>query len=44
VTLTPQPHADGVGDPAIGRMSIDKQYAGDLTGTSRGQMLTAMSA
>jgi hypothetical protein len=25
-------------------MSIDKQYAGDLTGTSRGQMLTVMSA
>jgi hypothetical protein len=43
VTLTPQPHLDGVGDPAIGRMSIEKQFAGDLAGASRGHMLTAMS-
>jgi hypothetical protein len=43
VTLTPQPHVDGVGDPAIGRMSIDKQFSGDLRGTSRGQMIAAMS-
>lgn len=26
-------------DPAIGRMSIDKQYHGDLEATSKGQML-----
>ena len=30
-------------DPALGRMSIDKQFHGDLDGGSRGQMLTAMS-
>ena len=27
-------------DPALGRMSIDKQFHGDLEGTSKGQMLT----
>jgi hypothetical protein len=32
------------GDPApYGRMSIDKQFSGDLEGTSRGEMLSAMS-
>ena len=24
---------EGIGDPTIGRMSIDKQYHGDLEGT-----------
>jgi hypothetical protein len=43
VKMTPHPHADGIGDPAIGRMSIDKRFDGDLSGTSRGQMLAAMS-
>lgn len=33
------PQAPDVGDPAIGRMSLDKQFAGDLQGTSKGQML-----
>ena len=28
----------------LGRMSIDKQFHGDLEGTSRGQMLTAGTA
>jgi hypothetical protein len=41
VKLTPQ--QDTVGDPAIGRMSIDKQFHGDLEATSKGQMLAAMS-
>lgn len=27
----------------LGRMSIDKQFQGDLTGTSKGEMLTGMS-
>jgi len=40
VKLVPQP-ADGDADPALGRMSIDKQFHGDLEGTSKGQMLTA---
>jgi hypothetical protein len=33
------------GDPTpYGRMSIDKQYSGDLEGTSQGEMLSAMSS
>ena len=28
----------------LGRMTIDKQFHGDLEGTSKGQMLTAMSS
>ncbi len=44
VTINPQPHVDGVGDPTVGRMSLDKQFHGDLEGTSKGQMLTAGSA
>jgi hypothetical protein len=34
VKLEPQ-----AGDPAVGRMSIDKQFHGDLEATSKGQML-----
>lgn len=41
VKLAPQP-ADGTAqDPTLGRMSIDKQFHGDLEGSSKGQMLTA---
>ncbi len=38
VKLTTQD--DKSGDPLIGRMTIDKQWAGDMTGASKGQMLT----
>lgn len=38
VKLTPQ---DDKIDATLGRMSLDKQYHGDLKGTSKGQMLTA---
>lgn len=31
-------------DSVRGRMSIDKQFHGDLEGTSKGEMLTAMSS
>lgn len=47
VKLTPLPtqatdeHAEG---GALGRMSIDKVYSGDLTGPARGEMLTALTA
>lgn len=41
VELTPQA-SEGNGTP--GRMAIAKQFHGDLEGTSRGQMLTAMTA
>ena len=40
VKLTPQD--DGANAP-IGRMSIDKQFHGDLAGTSKGQMLMSSS-
>ena len=39
-----EPQADEkIGDPTVGRMSLDKQYHGDLEGTSKGQMLAAMT-
>ena len=41
VKLNPQASEDKVGDPTVGRMSIDKQFRGDLEGTSKGQMLVA---
>jgi uncharacterized protein DUF3224 len=43
VKLVPQT-PDGVFENATtGRMTIDKQFHGDLEGTSKGQMLTAMT-
>ncbi len=39
VKLNPQAPDDEVGDPTVGRMSIDKQFHGDLEATSVGQML-----
>jgi hypothetical protein len=45
VKLTPQSSDDGRPDgPALGRMSIDKQFHGDLAGISKGEMLTATGA
>jgi hypothetical protein len=38
VKLTPQ---DDKLDPTLGRMTLDKQFHGDLEATSKGQMLTA---
>ena len=35
---------DGVGDPSIGRMGVEKVYHGDLEGTGLAQMLAGMSA
>ena len=40
VKLTPQTDSP---DAPVGRMSIDKQFEGDLAGTSNGQMLMASS-
>jgi len=42
VKLAPR-QDDKVGDPTVGRMSIDKQFHGDLEAISKGQMLTAMT-
>ena len=39
VKLTPQPPDDPAARTTIGRMSIDKQFHGDLEGISKGQML-----
>jgi len=41
-SLKPLP-ADSAADENLGRMSIDKQFAGDLVATSRGEMLTAIT-
>lgn len=43
VTLNPQPADDYADGGALGRLSIDKQFHGDLEATSRGQMLTGMT-
>lgn len=43
VKLIPQA-SDSAGDASLGRMSIDKQFHGDLEATSKGQMLSAMTA
>lgn len=39
VKASPQPQDEKVGDPTVGRMSLDKQFHGDLEATSKGQML-----
>ena len=41
VKLIPQPPEDKAEGLTLGRMSIDKQFHGDLEATSKGQMLTA---
>jgi len=43
VKMIPLAAEEKVGDPSVGRMSIDKQFHGDLEATSRGQMLAAMT-
>jgi hypothetical protein len=42
VKLTPQD--DKIGDATLGRMTIDKQFHGDIEAVSKGQMLTAGTA
>ena len=44
VKLAPQAADDYADSSALGRMTIDKQFHGDLEATSKGQMLTGMSA
>jgi hypothetical protein len=39
VQLKPQSDDENVGDPTVGRLSLDKQFHGDLDATSKGQML-----
>ena len=44
VKLHPQPLADASADATLGRLSIDKQWHGDLAGSSKGEMLSAVTA
>jgi len=41
VKLNPQPPVENVGDPSVGRLSIDKRFHGDLDAISKGEMLAA---
>jgi len=41
VTLTPQPAGDSLRGSPLSRLSIAKQFHGDLEGTSQGEMLAA---
>lgn len=43
VKLAPQA-ADPGGEPAIGRLTLDKQFQGDLVAVSKGQMIAFRSA
>ncbi len=43
VKLAPLPFDDQPAGTKLGRMSIDKQIAGDLVATTKGQMLSAMT-
>ena len=44
VKLNPLTLDDKVADATLGRMSIDKQFHGDLEGTSKGEMLSAATS
>lgn len=39
VKVTPLAAEENVGDPTIGRLALEKQFSGDLSGNSKGQML-----
>src|SRR5262245_17702266 len=44
VTLAPQPPDENIADSSLSRLSIDKQFWGDLEATSKGTMLAAGTA
>jgi hypothetical protein len=44
VKMSPQEPDTGSEDLPIGRMSLDKEFHGELEATSKGQMLAAMTA
>ena len=44
VEIKPLAQADEPGAASLGRMSIDKQFSGDLVAVGKGEMLTAMTA
>ncbi len=41
IQMKPAPAGEGAGRVAVGRMFIDKQYSGELTGIGQGEMLSA---
>ncbi len=43
VKVEPQSDGDKASGATLGRMSLDKVFAGDLAGTGKGEMLTAMT-
>jgi hypothetical protein len=43
VTINPLPAEEGIGDPSIGRMALQKVFEGDMTGSANGQMLAVRS-
>jgi hypothetical protein len=43
VEIEPQPSSDRAQAAKLGRMTIDKQFAGDLQATSAGEMLAAIT-
>lgn len=43
VKVTPDGDVDKAQGASLGRMTLDKQFTGDLTASSKGQMLTAMT-
>ena len=44
VKLAPQPLAEAGAESGLGRMSLTKQFHGELEAISQGEMLTAMSS
>jgi hypothetical protein len=43
VKLTPQGQHDKIEGVSLGRMSIDKQYRGEIEGSGKGETLTALT-
>ncbi len=43
VKMNPRAAEDSLEDPSVGRMTLDKQFHGDIEGTSKGQMLAVSS-
>ena len=43
VTMQPQGEAETAEGSSLGRMSLDKQFAGDLVAVGKGTMLTALT-
>ena len=44
VKLAPQGAGDSADGTSLGRLTLDKQFQGDLQGSGKGEMLTAMTA